>query len=165
MQIGAMVAALALPSFLASALVSVKWPWWLLPGISSLCLFAYLLTQAEAEHAGRTYAAYGGVYIVSVMLWLWAAEGIKPDRWDALGAAVCLIGAALILGTANRHWRVTSTVNIRCIRAGDLFDLDRHMLYLEALLQRCGHCQPDGLCIRAIFEFDVRRGTDVVAGH
>ena len=72
-------------------------PWWLLPGVASLCLFAYLLTLVEAEHAGRTYAAYGGVYIASALAWLWVAEGVKPDRWDLVGASVCLAGAAIIL--------------------------------------------------------------------
>jgi small multidrug resistance family-3 protein len=74
-----------------------KSPWWLAPGIASLCLFAYLLTLVDAEHAGRTYAAYGGVYIASALLWLWAAEGARPDRWDVAGAAVSLVGAAIIL--------------------------------------------------------------------
>jgi small multidrug resistance family-3 protein len=74
-----------------------KSPWWLVPGVSSLCLFAYLLTVVDADHAGRTYAAYGGVYIASALLWLWLIEGARPDRWDALGAAVCLCGAAIIL--------------------------------------------------------------------
>jgi len=71
--------------------------WWLVPGMISLALFAYLLTLVESEAAGRTYAAYGGVYIVSAILWLWIIEGAKPDRWDILGAAVCLAGAAIIL--------------------------------------------------------------------
>ena len=71
--------------------------WWLVPGVASLCLFAYLLTLVEAEHAGRTYAAYGGIYIASALLWLWAVEGVRPDRWDTLGTAVCLTGAAIIL--------------------------------------------------------------------
>lgn len=74
-----------------------KSPWWLAPGMMSLALFAYLLTKVDAEHAGRAYAAYGGVYIVASVFWLWAAEGARPDRWDAIGAAVCLGGAALIL--------------------------------------------------------------------
>jgi small multidrug resistance family-3 protein len=74
-----------------------KTAWWLAPGIASLCLFAYLLTLIDAEHAGRSYAAYGGVYIVSALLWLWCAEGVKPDRWDLIGAAICLLGAAVIL--------------------------------------------------------------------
>ena len=74
-----------------------KSPWWLVPGVASLCLFAYLLTLVEAEHAGRTYAAYGGIYRASALLWLWAVEGVRPDRWDTLGTAVCLTGAAIIL--------------------------------------------------------------------
>ncbi|MDV3455994.1 YnfA family protein [Sphingomonas sp. HF-S4] len=71
--------------------------WWLVPGIASLCLFAYLLTLVDAEHAGRTYAAYGGVYIASAVAWLWLAEGMRPDRWDLIGTAICLAGAAIIL--------------------------------------------------------------------
>ena len=71
--------------------------WWVVPGMMALALFAYLLTLIEAEHAGRTYAAYGGVYIVSAVVWLWLIEGAKPDRWDLVGAAVCLAGAGIIL--------------------------------------------------------------------
>ena len=71
--------------------------WWLVPGIGSLALFAYLLTLVDADHAGRTYAAYGGVYILAALLWLWLAEGVRPDRWDVLGAAITLAGAAVIL--------------------------------------------------------------------
>lgn len=71
--------------------------WWLVPGVTSLCLFAYLLTLIESDHAGRAYAAYGGVYIVSAIGWLWFVEGARPDRWDVLGALICLIGAAVIL--------------------------------------------------------------------
>jgi len=74
-----------------------KSPWWLVPGMAALALFAYLLTFIEVEHAGRAYAAYGGVYIVASLLWLWTVEGAKPDRWDAIGAAVCLVGAGIIL--------------------------------------------------------------------
>jgi small multidrug resistance family-3 protein len=74
-----------------------KSPWWLVPGVVALALFAYLLTLVEVEHAGRAYAAYGGVYITASILWLWIIEGAKPDRWDVIGAAVCLSGAAIIL--------------------------------------------------------------------
>jgi small multidrug resistance family-3 protein len=71
--------------------------WWIVPGMAALALFAYLLTLVEAEHAGRTYAAYGGVYIAAALAWLWIAEGVKPDRWDLIGTGVCLVGAAIIL--------------------------------------------------------------------
>jgi drug/metabolite transporter superfamily protein YnfA len=43
------------------------------------------------------YAAYGGVYIVASLLWLWAAEEVRPDRWDVTGGIICLLGAAVIL--------------------------------------------------------------------
>lgn len=74
-----------------------KSPLWIAPGMVALALFAYFLTLVEAEHAGRAYAAYGGVYIVSAIAWLWLIEGAKPDRWDLIGAIVCLGGAAIIL--------------------------------------------------------------------
>lgn len=72
-------------------------PLWLIPGLISLALFAYLLTLVESEQAGRTYAAYGGIYILASVLWLWAVERQIPDRWDITGAAMALLGAAVIL--------------------------------------------------------------------
>jgi len=71
--------------------------WWTLPGTLSLILFAYLLTLSNSEHAGRTYAAYGGIYIVASLIWLWLAEGTRPDRWDVAGALICLAGAMVII--------------------------------------------------------------------
>ena len=71
--------------------------WYLVPGVLSLVLFAYLLTLVDSNAAGRAYAAYGGVYIVASLAWLGAVEGVRPDRWDVIGATVCLIGAAIIL--------------------------------------------------------------------
>lgn len=72
-------------------------PLWLVPGCLSLALFAWLLTLVDTSHAGRAYAAYGGIYITSALLWLWMAEDVRPDRWDLGGATLCLIGAAVIL--------------------------------------------------------------------
>lgn len=74
-----------------------KSPWWLVPGMASLALFAWLLTLVDSEAAGRAYAAYGGIYIIASLGWLWAVEGLRPDRWDAIGATVCLVGAGIIL--------------------------------------------------------------------
>jgi small multidrug resistance family-3 protein len=71
--------------------------WWLAPSIVSLILFAYLLTLVEAGQAGRAFAVYGGIYIVASLGWLWAVEGVRPDRYDGLGSALCLVGAAIIL--------------------------------------------------------------------
>ncbi|MFT3690199.1 YnfA family protein [Paenirhodobacter sp.] len=81
------------------------WAWWrmgrsvvwLAPGMVSLALFAWLLAQSPADQAGRAYAIYGGIYIVASLAWLWLVEGQAPDRWDLMGAALCLCGAAVIL--------------------------------------------------------------------
>ena len=70
---------------------------WLAPGVASLALFALALTWIESAAAGRAYAAYGGVYVAASLLWLWLAEGVRPDRWDLTGGAVVLLGAAVIL--------------------------------------------------------------------
>ncbi len=72
--------------------------WWLiLPGILSLSLFALCLTQIETAHAGRAYAAYGGIYIASSLLWLRGVKGVSPDRWEILGSVICTLGASVIL--------------------------------------------------------------------
>jgi small multidrug resistance family-3 protein len=96
--------------YLAAALAEIAgcygfWAWsrmgrsaWVLPlAVASLALFASLLTLVESNAAGRAYAAYGGVYIVASLAWLWQVEGVRPDRWDVIGSAVCLLGAAIIL--------------------------------------------------------------------
>jgi small multidrug resistance family-3 protein len=96
--------------YIAAALAEIAgcfafWAWlrlgrsalWLLPGVLSLALFAWLLTRADAAFAGRAYAAYGGVYIAASLLWLWAIEGTRPDRWDITGALICVLGAGIIL--------------------------------------------------------------------
>jgi len=70
---------------------------WLLPGALALAAFAWLLTLVESPAAGRVFAAYGGVYIAASLGWLWAVEGLRPDRWDLVGAALCLAGATVIL--------------------------------------------------------------------
>ena len=102
--------AVTLAIYLAAALAEIVgcftfWAWlrqggsalWLIPGALALAAFAWLLTLSPAESAGRAYAVYGGVYIATSLGWLWAAEGMRPDRWDLIGAAMCLAGAAVIL--------------------------------------------------------------------
>lgn len=71
--------------------------WWLVPGVGCLVLFGWLLTRVDASFAGRAYAAYGGIYIAASLLWLWAVERTAPDRYDLLGAGLCLGGTAIIL--------------------------------------------------------------------
>ena len=70
---------------------------WLVPGMGSLAAFAWLLSRVAVPFAGRAYAAYGGVYILASLVWLAVVERALPDRWDVLGAAICLVGACVIL--------------------------------------------------------------------
>lgn len=74
-----------------------KSPLWTMPGILSLVCFALALTRIDTPVAGRAYAAYGGIYILSSLLWLWLVEKTRPDHWDMIGASICLVGAAVIL--------------------------------------------------------------------
>lgn len=100
----------AIPVYILAAAAEIGgcfafWTWlraggsaaWVLPGIGLLALFAWLLTRVDAAFAGRAFAAYGGVYIAASLVWMGAVEGHRPDRWDLVGAALCLAGAALIL--------------------------------------------------------------------
>jgi small multidrug resistance family-3 protein len=70
--------------------------WLLVPAAISLAVFAWLLTLHPTA-AGRIYAAYGGVYIGVAIVWLWLVDGIRPTGWDLLGAAVAMLGMAIIL--------------------------------------------------------------------
>ncbi len=70
---------------------------WLVPGMILLAIFAWLLTHSPADLAGRSFAAYGGIYITASLIWMWSVEGRRPDPWDLAGAVICLIGAGIIL--------------------------------------------------------------------
>ena len=70
--------------------------WLLLPAAMSLAVFAWLLALHPTA-SGRTYAAYGGVYISIALLWLWCVDGITPSRWDLVGVSLCLVGMAVIM--------------------------------------------------------------------
>lgn len=67
----------------------------LVPAAAALALFVWLLTL-HPHAAGRTYAAYGGVYVVIALAWLLLVQRITPDRWDLIGGAVTLAGMAII---------------------------------------------------------------------
>ena len=73
---------------------------WIFPGVLSLVVFAWLLAQVQTPAAGRSFAAYGGIYVAASILWMWLIEGQHPDRWDLIGTATTLVGAAIILGGA-----------------------------------------------------------------
>ncbi|MEI4473034.1 YnfA family protein [Frigidibacter sp. MR17.24] len=81
------------------------WSWWragasalwLVPGLLALAAFAWLLALTPPAAAGRSFAAYGGVYIAASLAWMWLVEGARPDRFDLAGGALALAGAGLIL--------------------------------------------------------------------
>jgi small multidrug resistance family-3 protein len=71
--------------------------WWLTAAVALLALFAWALTRVDIPHAGRAFAAYGGLYVVASLVWLRVVEDMQPDRWDLLGGALCLGGTMLIV--------------------------------------------------------------------
>lgn len=70
--------------------------WLLIPAALSLALFVWLLSL-HPHAAGRVYAAYGGVYVATALVWLWAVDSIRPTATDLLGAAICIAGMTVIM--------------------------------------------------------------------
>ena len=70
------------------------WLW--IPTALALGAFVWLLTLHPAA-SGRIYAAYGGIYIFTALLWLSYVDQVYLSRWDIMGGAVVLIGAAMII--------------------------------------------------------------------
>ena len=75
--------------------------WLLLPAAASLALFVWLLTLHPAA-SGRGYAAYGGVYVATALIWLRVVDGVKLSLFDWVGAGVALVGMLIIVA----GWRV-----------------------------------------------------------
>jgi small multidrug resistance family-3 protein len=80
------------------------WRWWRngaawpAGALGALVLLAYgIVPTYQPAHFGRVYAAYGGVFVVLSLLWGWAVDGMAPDRYDLLGAALCLLGVGVIM--------------------------------------------------------------------
>ncbi len=71
-------------------------------GVGSLVAFAVALTRVDSAFAARAYAAYGGIYIVASLVWLWLAEGQRPSLTDLVGAGIAIVGALVIIGFAPR---------------------------------------------------------------
>ena len=70
--------------------------WVLIPAAVSLAVFVWLLTLHPTA-AGRVYAAYGGVYVATAVVWLWLVDGVRPSAWDAAGSLVAISGMAIIM--------------------------------------------------------------------
>ncbi len=70
---------------------------WIGAGIIALGLYGFVATLQPDADFGRILAAYGGVFVAGSLLWGMVLDGFKPDRWDVTGAAICLIGVAIIM--------------------------------------------------------------------
>lgn len=76
---------------------------WLV-ALGGLALAGYgVLATLQPADFGRVYAAYGGVFIVMALLWGWALDGQRPDRWDLLGATLCILGVVTIMFARRTH--------------------------------------------------------------
>jgi small multidrug resistance family-3 protein len=76
--------------------------WYALLGAVVLMIYGVIPTLQPEPQFGRVYAAYGGIFIAMAIFWGWAIDRNPPDRYDLLGAAICLVGVAVIMW-APRH--------------------------------------------------------------
>ena len=70
---------------------------WIGAGVLALGAYGFVATLQPDAHFGRILAAYGGVFVAGSLAWGMAVDGFRPDRFDYLGAAVCLAGVVLIM--------------------------------------------------------------------
>lgn len=68
-------------------------------GVIALGLYGFFATFQPSPHFGRILAAYGGVFVAGSLAWGIIFDGFKPDRYDIIGAAICLLGVAVIMYT------------------------------------------------------------------
>jgi small multidrug resistance family-3 protein len=66
-------------------------------GVIALGLYGFVATLQPDAHFGRILAAYGGVFVAGSLAWGAAVDKFRPDRWDLIGAAICLVGVAVIM--------------------------------------------------------------------
>lgn len=70
---------------------------WVGAGVVSLGLYGFVATFQADPHFGRILAAYGGVFVAGSLAWGMAVDGFQPDRWDYIGALICLVGVGIIM--------------------------------------------------------------------
>jgi small multidrug resistance family-3 protein len=71
--------------------------WWTGAGVIALGLYGFVATLQPEANFGRILAAYGGVFVAGSLAWGMVADGFRPDRFDYLGAAICLLGVLVIM--------------------------------------------------------------------
>jgi small multidrug resistance family-3 protein len=73
-------------------------PWWLaIGGVLALAAYGFVAAAQSDSHFGRVLAAYGGVFVAGSLLWGVVFDGFRPTRWDLIGAAICIVGAGIIM--------------------------------------------------------------------
>ena len=70
---------------------------WLLGGVLALGAYGFVATLQPDAHFGRILAAYGGVFVAGSLIWAAVLDGYRPDRFDVIGAVICLVGVAVIM--------------------------------------------------------------------
>ena len=70
---------------------------WIAAGIMALGAYGFVATFQPDANFGRVLAAYGGIFVAGSLAWGMAVDGFRPDRWDVIGAAICLVGVAVIM--------------------------------------------------------------------
>ena len=96
--------------FVAAALFEIGGAWlvwqgvrehrgwvWIGAGVMALGVYGFVATLQPDANFGRILAAYGGVFVAGSLLWGMAVDGFKPDRYDVIGALVCLVGVGVIM--------------------------------------------------------------------
>jgi small multidrug resistance family-3 protein len=107
---GVVVVLRSVALFLLAALAEIGGAWlvwqgvreqrgllWVGAGVLALGAYGFVATLQPDAHFGRILAAYGGVFVAGSLAWGVAVDGFRPDRFDYLGAAVCLVGVAVIM--------------------------------------------------------------------
>ncbi|MFI8421179.1 YnfA family protein [Streptomyces sp. NPDC085460] len=76
---------------------------WIGAGVIALGLYGVVATLQSDDNFGRILAAYGGVFVAGSIAWGMVADGYRPDRWDVIGALICLAGMAVIMYAPRGH--------------------------------------------------------------
>jgi len=74
---------------------------WALMGALVLAAYGVVAALQPISEFGRVYAAYGGIFIALALLWGVVVDGFRPDRWDLLGAAICVVGVVVMLAPSR----------------------------------------------------------------
>jgi small multidrug resistance family-3 protein len=110
-----MLVARSIGLFIVAALLEIGGAWlvwqgvrehrgwvWVAAGVVALGLYGFAATLQPDSHFGQILAAYGGIFIAGSLAWGWVADGYRPDRFDIIGALICLVGVGVIM-YAPRH--------------------------------------------------------------